>query len=314
MKHLYKLATAVLAVVALMSAMTLAADARVFVGTKKANNVTGTNKGDKIRLGAGNDRASGRGGADRISGAAGKDRLNGDSGRDALNGGSGNDRLNGGSGNDNVAGASGNDNVAGGSGNDRVSGSSGRDRLSGGKGKDRLSGGSGNDYLNAADGKKDAAVDGGSGTNKCKIDAADLPIVKHCGSVAVAPAASGSPTAPGNGSPGGVGLPGSPGGPGGNGAPGTVSLVQGTGLQCDATTPSCSFSLTLAPGSTPIGDVLGQLGLEANGGTSLLGVSPLVQVGDNVVAGGAYACTESGVLVVVFRDQRIEIPVSCDTP
>ena len=42
-----------LAAVALTGVSGVLAEARVFVGTKKANKVTGTKKGDTIRLGAG---------------------------------------------------------------------------------------------------------------------------------------------------------------------------------------------------------------------------------------------------------------------
>jgi Ca2+-binding RTX toxin-like protein len=295
-----------LATIALMGVSSVVAEARVFVGSKKANKIRGTNKADTIRPGAGNDRVNGRGGADRIVGAAGRDQLSGAKGSDRLNGGSGSDKL---------LGGAGNDRASGGGGNDRLSGSAGRDRLRGGKGKDRLVGGAGNDYLDAADGRQDTRVDGGRGTNRCRIDAADLSVTTGCGTVTVAPGggSGGGTGAPGGtgGAPGGTGLPGAP---GGAGSPGTVSLLSASGLSCDALTPTCGFSLTLDPGSTPIGDLLAELQLEGNGGASLVGVSPLVQVGDNVVAGGVYACTEDGVLVLVFRDQRIEVPVACDRP
>jgi Ca2+-binding RTX toxin-like protein len=280
-----------LAATALMGVSDALAEARVVVGTSKSDNVTGTTKADTMRLGAGNDRARGRGGADRILGAAGKDRLAGNRGGDRLRGGGG----------------------------DRLLGNAGRDRVIGGKGRDRLAGGAGNDYLNAADGRKDTSVNGGRGRNKCRIDAADLSVTKGCGSVTVAPP-SASPTAPGSGpggapgggdpggGPGGIGLPGAP------GAAGTITLVQGSGLQCILLAPSCTFSLTVDPGTTPLGEVMAELQVEANGDAALVGVSPLVQVGDNVVAGGVYVCTDAGLLVLVFRDQRIEVPVACDRP
>lgn len=307
---MHALGRVALATVALTGVSGVVAEARVYVGTKKADRVSGTNKADTIRAGAGNDRANGRGGSDRISGAAGKDRLSGGKGRDRLNGGGGSDRL---------VGGAGNDRAGGGGGNDRLSGSAGRDRLTGGKGMDRLIGGAGNDYINAADGRKDTKIDGGRGRNKCRIDAADLSVAKGCGTLTVAPpsgspdAGPGAPGAPGGpgGAPGGTGLPG---GPGSAGGPGTVTLVQGSGLTCNVLTPACDFSLTVDPGSTPLGEVMAELQLEVNGGASLVGLEPLVQVGDNIVAGGVYACTDSGVLVVVFRDQRIEVPVACDRP
>jgi len=283
---------------AALCALSVPSLARVYKGSAKANKVNGTKKADKIMLRGGNDRARGRAGNDRISGGGGKDRLAGDAGRDRVGGGTGNDSLN------------------GGAGNDRLDGGAGKDRVIGGRGKDRIAGGAGNDILNAVDGKKDAAVNAGKGRNKCRIDAADLSVTKNCGTVTVAPSRS-SPGAPGSGpggggpGPGGVGLPGSPGAPGG---PGTISLVQGSGLQCNVLTPACTFSLAVDPGSTPLGELLAEAQVEVNGDGSLLGVNPLVQVGDNVVVSGAYVCTGASVLVVVFRDQRIEVPVACNRP
>ena len=309
---------ALLALVALC-AVSAPVVARTYKGTAKANKVVGTKKADKIALRGGNDRARGRGGNDRIAGGAGKDVLAGDAGKDRVSGDRGNDRVGGGSGNDRLNGGAGNDRVVGSKGNDRLVGGAGKDRVNAGKGKDRLSGGAGNDTLNSVDGKKDAAVNGGKGRNKCRIDAADLSVTKNCGSVTVAPSGTspgtpgGSPGGggPGGGGPGGVGLPGSPGGPG---APGTITLVQGSGLQCNALVPSCTFSLTIDPGSTPIGEVLAELGVDVNGDASLLSLNPLVQVGDNVVVGGVYVCTDEGALVVDFRDQHIVIPVACNRP
>ena len=306
---------ALLALVALC-AVSAPVVARSYKGTATANKVSGTKKADKFRLGGGNDRARGRAGNDRIAGGAGKDVLAGDAGKDRVSGDKGNDRVGGGKGNDRLNGGKGNDRVVGKSGNDRLVGAAGRDRVNGGKGKDRLAGGTGNDILNSVDGKKDAAVNGGRGRNKCRIDAADLSVTKNCGTVTVAPSSTapgapgGTPGGPGGG-PGGVGLPGSPGSPGG---PGSISLVEGTGLQCNVLTPTCGFSLTIDPGSTPLGELLAELQVEVNGEATLASLNPLVQVGDNVVVGGAYACGEEGALVLVFRDQRIVVPVACDRP
>ena len=43
------------------------AQAAVFVGDKGANQVVGSSRADRMRLGGGNDRASGHAGADRIA-------------------------------------------------------------------------------------------------------------------------------------------------------------------------------------------------------------------------------------------------------
>lgn len=331
------IAVASLAALALIGATGVLAEARKFTGNKKSNKVVGTKKADNIRLGAGNDRASGRGGKDKIAGAAGKDRLKGDgaadringgkgndtlsggkgndrvngaAGKDRINGGAGKDRLNGSSGNDRVNGSTGNDRINGSTGNDRVNGSSGNDRVTGGKGKDRIAGGTGNDFLNAADGRRDVSVNAGSGRNTCRIDQADLAVAKGCGTINVAPPPGSGPGGPGGG-PGAIGDPGEPGQPG---AAGDVTLVQGTGLACDMDAPSCDFSLTINPGELPLGDLLTQLGVQLNGEGSLVQLNPTVQVGENVLVAGAYACTDDAVLRVTVNDQVIEVPVACERP
>ena len=306
---------ALLALVALC-ALSAPVVARTYKGTAKANKVSGTKKADKFRLGGGNDRARGRAGNDRIAGGAGKDVLAGDAGKDRVSGNRGNDRVGGGKGSDRLNGGAGNDRVIGSAGNDRLVGGAGKDRVNAGKGKDRLSGGAGNDILNSVDGKKDAAVNAGKGRNKCRIDSADLSVTKNCGTVTVAPSSTapgsgGTPGSPGGGGPGGVGIP----GPGGEApAPGTITLVHGTGLQCNVLTPTCSFSLTIDPGTIALGDLQAELGLDVNGEASLLSLDPLVQVGDNVVVTGAYVCTDEGTLVVDFRDEHIVVPVACNLP
>jgi Ca2+-binding RTX toxin-like protein len=80
-------------------------------------------------------------------------------------------------------------------GNDRIRGRGGRDRLSAGRGRDRLVGGRGADRLNAVDGRRDRVVNGGPGTDVCRVDAADQASIKGCETVK-------------------VGRPGGPGGPG----------------------------------------------------------------------------------------------------
>ena len=92
----------------------------VVSGTKKNDNLTGTDRLDVIFGKKGNDVLDGRGG---------KDFLFGDKGDDTLFGGDGNDFL------------------FGGKGNDKLFGGDGRDFLFGGKGDDFLDGGAGSDYL-----------------------------------------------------------------------------------------------------------------------------------------------------------------------
>jgi hypothetical protein len=85
-------------------------------------------------------------------------------------------------------------------GNDRIRGRGGRDRLFGGRGRDRILGGRGADRLNAVDGRRDRLLRGGPGKDLCRIDAADRPNVKGCGSVRIAKGRG--PGGPGGG-PGG---------------------------------------------------------------------------------------------------------------
>jgi hypothetical protein len=94
-----------------------------------------------------------------LVGTHGADRLHGSAKPDRINGRAGNDRIN------------------GRHGADRLIGSRGKDRIQGAQGTDRISGGKGADQLNAADGKRDRAVQGGPGTDTCKVDAADRPAV-----------------------------------------------------------------------------------------------------------------------------------------
>ena len=237
--------TALMALVAVLAG-TVLAEARVYSGTGKANRVAGTKKADTLRLRGGHDRARGRAGADRIFGAAGNDRLRGDGGADRLVGGRGSDRLH------------------------------------GGKGRDRLSGGGGNDTLNSVDRRKDAAVAGGRGRNRCRIDSVDLPVVRGCGSIVVAPGGS----VPGGGSSGGL------------------ALTSATGLQCASELPTCSFSLSGTGADTLVGTVTG------GGGVTSLGGS-VAAVDENWSALGTYGCTADGYLRVAIGSEQLDVPVDC---
>jgi Ca2+-binding RTX toxin-like protein len=229
------------------------AAAKVFGGSSKANRVVGTKKADTIRLGAGNDRARGRGGKDKIFGGKGRDRLHGNAG------------------------------------NDRIKGGAGKDRLAGGKKKDRLAGGGGNDVLNAADGRRDAAVNGGKGSDTCRIDAADLPVVKSCAKLKVVP---------GRGSGGG------PGGGGGSGS-GSLGLTSAEGLECASSTPTCMFQLEGNGAESPVGTVTG-----GGGVAPALGGSVNVS-GDEWTAAGTYGCTADGYLRVTIGEKHVDVPIDC---
>jgi Ca2+-binding RTX toxin-like protein len=238
---------------ALLMAGTVPALGKRFVGTKRADRVVGTKRADSIRAGAGNDRVSGKAGNDRISGGSGNDRLNGDSGRD------------------------------------RISGGRGKDRLSGGRGKDRLAGGPGNDVLNAVDRSKDGRIDGGGGRNTCKVDAADLRVVRHCARLVV----SGRGSSGGGNSGGGVGAA-------------ALGLSTADGLSCGSQLPLCTFQLAGRGADEVAGTVTGGDGVTGAGGS-------VSSSGDSWSATGTYGCTSNGYLLVTIGEESLKVPVSCTT-
>lgn len=105
----------------------------------------GTRAADELTGSAGDDVIVGLGGNDRIDGAQGDDLACGGTGNDTLLGGNGDDSLWGDAGQDVLTGGPGNDSLNGGSGNDSLSGTSGDDALAGGPGTDRCTGGAGAD-------------------------------------------------------------------------------------------------------------------------------------------------------------------------
>jgi Ca2+-binding RTX toxin-like protein len=246
-----------LALALLAAAVTVApATARVFTGGKKANRVVGTKRADTMRLGAGNDRARGGGGGDRMLGGRGNDRL------------------------------------SGGAGNDRLGGGAGKDRLTGGKGKDRLKGGAGADRLNAADGRVDAAIDGGRGRNTCRVDAAEVSKVRHCSKLTIVPGETGAQ--------GGGGSPAAP--PGNAGA---LSIATADGLSCASMLPTCAFNLTGTGADSPLGLVTG-------GGGVTPGVGAVAAPsGDAWEAHGLYGCSADGFLRVTIGSESVDVPVDC---
>lgn len=100
---------------------------KLFLGTKAADNITGSPKSDVI---------VGKGGADTLNGVNGNDLILGGSGDDLLKGGAGHDFLFGMRGNDTINGGTSGDLLVGGSGNDRLTGGGGKDFMWGGSGAD----------------------------------------------------------------------------------------------------------------------------------------------------------------------------------
>jgi hypothetical protein len=193
------------------------------------------------------------------------------------------DKLVGTKGADKITGKAGNDTLKGKGGNDTLNGGKGRDKVIGGPGVDRMMGGGGNDLINAADGKRDKAINGGPGTNKCVIDTAlELSIAHHCASItAGAHSGAGGPAA-------GQGL--------------TVQSAQG--LMCGSQLPVCPFSISGTGADAPVGTVSGGGGVTAAGGT-------VTTSGSNWSAGGLYGCTSDGFLRVTIGSEQVDLPVDC---
>ena len=241
-----------------LAVVAVPAVAKKITGTKRSELIVGTKK------------------ADRINGKGGNDLIKGKRGNDRLNGGSGSDR------------------VVGGKGNDMVIGGALGDTLVGGKGVDRLFGGAGNDLLNAADGRRDAVIDGGTGTNKCIIDTTlELSIVRNCGTIQA-------------GRPGG-GSPGSGPGPG----PGQGLRVLTVEAMCGPPNPltgaiGCFFHITGDGADAGIGTVEG-----GGGVTQVLGLALSINAPDWDALGG-YQCTGPGFLRVTIGSESVDVPVPCE--
>ena len=129
------------------------------IGTRFADNITGTAANDQIFAlngkdtivgGEGSDTVFGGSAADLIIGGEGSDFLNGGRGRDILNGGNGADTITGGAGRDILNGGNGSDTLEGGNLQDIINGGNGNDILNGGRGRDILNGGNGADTLNGS--------------------------------------------------------------------------------------------------------------------------------------------------------------------
>ena len=94
-------------------------------------------KHNKISLNPGNSYV-GTDKADRLTGSKNNDTIDGKESNDSLNGGSGDDLLNGGSGNDRLDGGRGNDRIIGGTGSNILKGENGRDTFVVGEGDDTI--------------------------------------------------------------------------------------------------------------------------------------------------------------------------------
>jgi hypothetical protein len=183
---------------------------------------------------------------------------------------------------DKIKGMGGKDKIKGKGGNDKLSGGKGRDAITGGGGADKMSGGGGNDVIKAADGRRDKAINGGPGKNRCVIDTAlELSIARHCSSIA-----------------------GAPGGGGGNGSGDGLRLLTANGLVCGSQLPVCVFTLSGDGADGTVGTVTGGGGVTAIGGSVIIS-------GPNWNAGGLYGCTADGFLRITIGSEFVDVPVDC---
>ncbi len=145
------------------------------------------------------------------------------------------------------------------------------------RGKDWLSGGKGADHLNAVDGKKDRAVDGGPGKDVCKVDQADLPLLKSCEKTKVKN--------------------------GGQGA--GLRVASAGGLTCGSSLPLCPFQIAGDSADSPVGLVSG------GGGVSLAAGAAVLTAGDTWTATGLYGCSADGYLSVTIGAKYVNVPITC---
>jgi hypothetical protein len=181
---------------------------------------------------------------------------------------------------DKITGKGGNDKLKGAGGNDAVSGGKGRDRIVGGKGADRHLGGAGADVLKAVDGRRDRAINGGPGTDRCIVDTArELSIVRGCETVSAGPAAAAGPS-------------------------GLLTLISATGIVCNAPLPNCAFTLNVSG--------LDQLVARVTASAGIVGLYADVTIlGTDGILTGSYGCIADGFLRVTVGTQIIDVPVDC---
>jgi hemolysin type calcium-binding protein len=195
---------------------------------------------------------------EKIVGTAGADKINGMLGNDKLNGRGGKDSLNGGK---------------------------GRDTVTGGAGRDRMLGGPGNDVIKAADGKRDAVIDGGPGKNRCVLDGAlELSIARHCSTIVSGQKGGGAGPGPGPGA--------------------GLRVLEAEGLVCPSQLPVCVFSISGDGADSQFGTITG------GGGVTAVGAN-VVTSGSDWTGGGVYGCNADGFLRVTIGSESIDVPVDC---
>jgi len=185
---------------------------------------------------------------------------------------------------DTIKGMAGNDKIKGKKGNDKLNGGKGRDTVTGDAGVDKMLGGAGNDVIKAADGRRDKAINGGGGKNRCVIDTTlELSIARNCSSIAAAPGGGGGP---------------------GPGPGGGLQVLSATGLVCASSLPTCVFTANGNGADGTVGTVTGGGGVTAIGGS----VTPS---GSDWTAGALYGCNADGFLRVAIGSESVDVPVDC---
>lgn len=198
------------------------------------------------------------------------------------------ERIVGTKGADRINGKSGNDKIKGMKGKDKLNGGKGRDTVVGGGGVDKMAGGAGKDVIKAADGRRDKAINGGPGKNRCVIDTElELSIARNCSSIVS-----------GAGGDGGGG-----GGPGPGPGEG-LRVLAADGVVCASALPTCVFTLTGDGADALLGTVTG------GGGVLAVGANVTI-TGSDWTAAGLYGCTADGFLRVTIGSEFVDVPVDC---
>jgi Ca2+-binding RTX toxin-like protein len=188
------------------------------------------------------------------------------------------------------------DRIHGKGGNDTLRGGRGRDLVVGGRGIDRHLGGPGNDVLRARDGRRDAVIDGGSGADRCSVDAVELTVVKNCGTVQAGTPGSGQPPSGG-------------GGGGGGPSPAQGLRVLTVDVTCSPAPEllGCSFHITGDGADAP-----GPGSVDKGGGvTNVVGGAGSLSPPAWDALGG-YTCTATGFLRVTIGTESVDVPVPCE--
>lgn len=162
-----------------------------FMGSLRADTMSGHDTNDRIEALASSDLVMGLAGDDSIFGGTGNDTLLGGIGMDKIWGGIGNDVLGGGDGHDTLEGKAGNDLIHGNAGNDYIAGGDGSDTLWGDSGADgfifRMADRGSDRLIGFSSAERDFLVYDGLAVSRANFQV-ELRVVQGMGSEAVADA------------------------------------------------------------------------------------------------------------------------------